>query len=148
MRRLYSEIAENGYNLNIPRYVDTFEPEERVELKPVAEKLFTLGKKIDEIDAVISVFCKELNIPEPKGYSIGLLELYKKGCMQKLFERELAFKDKNGKEYPECSEIKLGDVAKFKKGKGISKADILENGKNKCIRYGELIPNTMRLLMK
>lgn len=35
-------------------------------------------------------------------------------------------------------EKKLGEVATFSKGKGISKNDITENGKNKCIRYGEL----------
>ena len=33
---------------------------------------------------------------------------------------------------------KLGEVAKFSKGKGISKADISENGETECIRYGEL----------
>lgn len=33
---------------------------------------------------------------------------------------------------------KLGDVATFSKGKGISKADISEDGINECIRYGEL----------
>jgi type I restriction enzyme M protein len=27
------EIEENEYNLNIPRYVDTFEPEPRLEVK-------------------------------------------------------------------------------------------------------------------
>ena len=29
---LWREIEENDYNLNIPRYVDTFEPEEDIEL--------------------------------------------------------------------------------------------------------------------
>jgi type I restriction enzyme S subunit len=38
----------------------------------------------------------------------------------------------------EWEEKKLGEVATFLKGKGISKDDIAENGKNKCIRYGEL----------
>ncbi|MEI7502684.1 MAG: restriction endonuclease subunit S [Paludibacter sp.] len=33
---------------------------------------------------------------------------------------------------------KLGEVAKFSKGKGISKADIVDDGENECIRYGEL----------
>ncbi|MFL1896285.1 restriction endonuclease subunit S [Aquimarina sp. 2-A2] len=33
---------------------------------------------------------------------------------------------------------KLGDIATFSKGKGISKSDIIEDGKNECIRYGEL----------
>lgn len=38
----------------------------------------------------------------------------------------------------EWKEENLGDVARFSKGKGISKADIIENGKLECIRYGEL----------
>ncbi len=33
---------------------------------------------------------------------------------------------------------KLGEVAEFSKGKGISKADIIEDGETECIRYGEL----------
>lgn len=40
-----------------------------------------------------------------------------------------------------CSEWKekrLGKVASFLKGRGISKNDIVKDGKNKCIRYGEL----------
>jgi type I restriction enzyme S subunit len=44
--------------------------------------------------------------------------------------------------FPEFSgewEIKkLGDIATFSKGKGISKADIVEEGDLECIRYGEL----------
>lgn len=35
-------------------------------------------------------------------------------------------------------EKKLGEMATFSKGKGISKKDIVENGENLCIRYGEL----------
>ncbi len=38
----------------------------------------------------------------------------------------------------EWEEKKLGDVAEFFKGKGISKEDINKNGKILCIRYGEL----------
>ncbi len=38
----------------------------------------------------------------------------------------------------ECNIRKLGQIAKFSKGKGISKSDIKENGNTKCIRYGEL----------
>ena len=44
--------------------------------------------------------------------------------------------------FPEFSDNwevkKLGEIAKFSKGKGISKADIDENGTLECIRYGEL----------
>ncbi|MFT3920449.1 restriction endonuclease subunit S [Cloacibacterium sp.] len=34
--------------------------------------------------------------------------------------------------------IRLGEIATFTKGKGISKSDIDENGETECIRYGEL----------
>ncbi|HAV96154.1 MAG TPA: restriction endonuclease subunit S, partial [Lactococcus lactis] len=44
--------------------------------------------------------------------------------------------------FPEFTEEwetkKLGDIATFSKGKGISKSDIEENGIIECIRYGEL----------
>lgn len=38
----------------------------------------------------------------------------------------------------EWEETQLGQIAKFSKGRGISKADITEDGKLECIRYGEL----------
>jgi len=66
------------------------------------------------------------------------LEQYKKGVMQKIFTQEIRFKDEDGKAFPEWEEKKLGEVAKFSKGRGLSKNDIDENGINDCIRYGEL----------
>ena len=50
----------------------------------------------------------------------------------------LRFKDEDGREFPEWEAKRLGDVASFSKGKGISKADIATDGKTLCIRYGEL----------
>jgi type I restriction enzyme S subunit len=38
----------------------------------------------------------------------------------------------------EWEENKLGNIAVFLKGKGISKSDISDDGENECIRYGEL----------
>lgn len=57
-----SEIVENGYNLNIPRYVDTFEEEEPVDLEAVRAEI----KRLDDetriaIDKVNSIL-KELKI--------------------------------------------------------------------------------------
>ncbi len=46
----------------------------------------------------------------------------------------LRFPEFNG----EWEKKKLGEVATFSKGKGISKADIIADGKTECIRYGEL----------
>lgn len=60
-----SEIAENEYNLNIPRYVDTFEEEENVDLKKVSKELKNVAEALDNIDKEIANYCKELGIDTP-----------------------------------------------------------------------------------
>jgi type I restriction enzyme S subunit len=67
-----------------------------------------------------------------------LLEEYKKGVMQKIFSQEIRFKDEDGKEYPEWEEKKLGEVFKFLRGSTFSKSEIVADGQNHCIHYGEL----------
>lgn len=67
-----------------------------------------------------------------------LLTEYKRGVMQKLFSQEIRFTQDDGSPFPEWVTKKLGEIASFKKGKGISKDDIVQNGMNPCIRYGEL----------
>lgn len=56
------EIKENDYNLNIPRYVDTFEEEEPIDLKAVSEKIKSIEKEIDNIDEQLAVYLKELGL--------------------------------------------------------------------------------------
>lgn len=60
-----AEIAENDYNLNIPRYVDTFEEEEAVDLAAVSKELKNIEKEMAKTDATIATFCKELGIDTP-----------------------------------------------------------------------------------
>ena len=60
-----SEVEENDYNLNITRYVDTFEEEEPVDLAAVSEKLVALEKEMGKTDDVIAGFCEELKIKAP-----------------------------------------------------------------------------------
>ncbi len=62
-----SEVAENDYNLNIPRYVDTFEEEAPVDLAAVTKDLKTLEDGMSETDQTIQRFCDELNIMAPVG---------------------------------------------------------------------------------
>ena len=102
----------NLFKLNIP----TFPEQQKIAsfLSAVDEKIQQLSRK------------KEL------------LEQYKKGVMQQLFSGKLRFKDENGKDYPDWEEKKLGEIADFHKGKGLPKSDITENGKYKCVHYGEL----------
>ncbi len=59
------KIKENDYNLNIPRYVDTFEEEEPVDLETVSSELKALESDIEETDQKIADFCKQLNISTP-----------------------------------------------------------------------------------
>ena len=42
----YEEIVENDYNLNIPRYVDTFEEEEVEPLTDIVSKINTTNQAI------------------------------------------------------------------------------------------------------
>lgn len=106
---------------------------------PEQQKIASFLSKVDEKIALLT---------EKK----DKLTEYKKGVMQQLFngkwkEQEgeltfipptLRFKADDGSEFPDWEEKKLGDVATFSKGKGISKADIVEDGTTPCVRYGEL----------
>lgn len=60
-----AQIAKNDYNLNIPRYVDTFEAEEVIDLDALADELKALELNIKTADASIANFCKELGINTP-----------------------------------------------------------------------------------
>lgn len=64
------EIRENEYNLNIPRYVDTFEPEEPVKLQEVSDNLANLDSELALTDVTIFNFCEELGIVPPMGDKI------------------------------------------------------------------------------
>jgi type I restriction enzyme M protein len=59
------KVRENDYNLNIPRYVDTFEEEEPVYIAAVASELKELETEMQATDETIAGYCRELNIPTP-----------------------------------------------------------------------------------
>ena len=61
----FSQIEENDFNLNIPRYVDTFEAEEEIDLVKISEKLTALSLEAEQIDKVIAGYCAELGIVSP-----------------------------------------------------------------------------------
>lgn len=60
-----SEITENDYNLNIPRYVDTFEAEAEIDLNAVTNDIKKLDAEMVEIDKKIASYCDELGIAKP-----------------------------------------------------------------------------------
>jgi type I restriction enzyme M protein len=59
------EIEENDYNLNIPRYVDTFEEEKPVDIDEVSNELKQLDIDMKSTDETIAKFCDELGIATP-----------------------------------------------------------------------------------
>lgn len=56
------EIKDNDYNLNIPRYVDTFEEEEEIDIKQVMAEIKELESQRAELDKEIDVYLKELGL--------------------------------------------------------------------------------------
>ncbi len=47
----FEEIQENDFNLNIPRYVDTFEEEEEIDIDAVQREIDQLEKELAEVRA-------------------------------------------------------------------------------------------------
>lgn len=97
---------------------------------PIPKEQQKIASILSSLDEVIEALSQKLD----------LLKDHKKGLMQNLFPQEgekvpkYRFKDFKG----HWTETTLGEVATLLKGKGISKADIIENGNLPCIRYGEL----------
>lgn len=56
------EIRENDYNLNIPRYVDTFEEEAPIDIKQVMADIKSLEAQRADLDAQIDGYLKELGL--------------------------------------------------------------------------------------
>jgi type I restriction enzyme M protein len=59
-RAAVKEIQENDYNLNIPRYVDTFEEEEPVDIAATQAEIGRLKKELVEVEKKMDEYLKEL----------------------------------------------------------------------------------------
>ena len=59
-RATLAEIEENDYNLNIPRYVDTFEEEEPVDIKAVQQEIEKLEDELVEVRKEMDGYLREL----------------------------------------------------------------------------------------
>jgi len=58
----FEEIQENDFNLNIPRYVDTFEEEERVDIELTKTNIANIEKELSEVKSKMSEYLKELGL--------------------------------------------------------------------------------------
>ena len=59
-RATVEEIKDNDFNLNIPRYVDTFEEEKEVDIKAVQSEIDTLKQQIDDVETEMANYLKDL----------------------------------------------------------------------------------------
>lgn len=124
-----SEIEENDFNLNIPRYIDCFEEEEIIQLEEVSEKLHKLGVEEKEIITKLKPFCKELNISNP----------FDEALVPNIYNKKISFKDENGELYPEWEEKRLADLFTFIGTNSFSRDQMNSiGGSVKNIHYGDI----------
>lgn len=57
----FLEIKENDFNLNIPRYVDTFEEEEEIDIDAVQVEIDDLEKQLTDVRVQIAEKLKQIN---------------------------------------------------------------------------------------
>ena len=62
-RASFDEMKENDFNLNIPRYVDTFEEEEEIDLQAVRIERIALKKQLEELEVEMEGYLEELGYP-------------------------------------------------------------------------------------
>lgn len=56
----YNELKDNDFNLNIPRYIDTFEEEERIDLVSLKEEIKKIEHSILEVKNKINDYLEEI----------------------------------------------------------------------------------------
>ena len=59
-----AEIRQNDYNLNIPRYIDTYEEEEPIDLHDVMHRLHDLEARRADLDRQIDAYFAELGLTD------------------------------------------------------------------------------------
>ena len=89
---------------------------------PSFEEQLKISKFISSVDKKVSLLSQNLEI----------FNDFKKGLLQQIFTQKLRFENYNEAIY------KLSDLYSSKKGTGLSKDKLDEEGLNKCILYGEL----------
>ena len=58
----FDEIKENDFNLNIPRYMDTFEEEEIVDIAKVQRNIASIKVELAQVQAQMKKYLEELGL--------------------------------------------------------------------------------------
>lgn len=74
----YEEIKDNDFNLNIPRYVDTFEEEEPIDMGAVSLEIMQIDTEIKKAEKELGSMLNELEVSNGDPELIQALELTKK----------------------------------------------------------------------
>lgn len=94
------------------------------EQQKIADFLSTIDRVIEKQQATVEAW-----------------EQRKKGVMQKLFSQEVRFKADDGSDFPDWEERKLGEIIKFLNGRAYKQDELLNAGKYKVLRVGNLFTN-------
>jgi len=74
----FDEIKENDFNLNIPRYVDTFEEEKQIDLATIGSELKVVREKKMDLEARLYEKISSFQYDEKEeGWIQGALEVFK-----------------------------------------------------------------------
>jgi type I restriction enzyme M protein len=106
-----SEIRAHKYNLNIPRYIDTFVPSPRVSLKDVADSDALCVMVNNVVDRALAASLKDLQISPPECTNVDTWKRFKLGVSQSLFAQEIRFHQTNGDQYPDWDKVELRTIA-------------------------------------
>ncbi|WP_226566514.1 type I restriction-modification system subunit M [Bacillus stratosphericus] len=76
----FEEIKENDFNLNIPRYVDTFEEEEPVDMDAIGAEIQAIRKEKEELETNLYEMISSMQYDEKDAeWMKGALEVFKRG---------------------------------------------------------------------
>lgn len=98
-------------------------------------------KEQEKIASFFSLIDEKISL---QGEKVEALKDYKNGMMQKIFSRELRFKDDEGRDYPEWEEKRIKDIFTVTRGVVIAKTKIsdLKNEVNKYPVYSSQTTNS------
>lgn len=126
------EIKKNDYNLNIPRYVDTSEEKEPVDLAQVVSELVQIETEIEATEKEFVAMLKDLRGPQSyeieKNRLISQLENSKKHSYTNMLNAANDFLEKSKEELKDNHVVNLLDIAtieRSKKNKAYKKGSIL-----------------------
>lgn len=98
-----------------------------------------LAPSIQEQEKIASFFSLIDDKIYLQGEKVEALKDYKKGIMQKIFSRELRFKDDDGRDYPEWISCKVGDCFSERSERGFEDLELLSvSMQNGVIRRSDI----------